>query len=170
MSHYNIYLRCFQLYCCSCLTPLPDKDQGRVARSLVSTNRWLRGIKIYRFSWYLMLVSTNHASSNQGQEYSIYSYFEKGCEKRYTQQSWRVLWVILSSLFFKENWKNDTGGHRGIVANAKRKQQWKIQQLQCQEQGIDHIPYYLCRLSRVHFCDNLSRIAVNIVISEKWFL
>ena len=41
--------------------------QGPVARSLVSTNRWLRGIKMYRFPWYLTLVSTNHTSSNPGQ-------------------------------------------------------------------------------------------------------
>ena len=41
--------------------------QGPVARSLVSVNRWLRGIKLYRFPWYLTLVSTNHASSNPGQ-------------------------------------------------------------------------------------------------------
>ena len=39
---------------------------GPVARSLVSANRWLRGIKMYRFPWYLTLVSTNHASSNPG--------------------------------------------------------------------------------------------------------
>ena len=41
--------------------------QGPVTRSLVSANRWLRGIKMYRFPWYLTLVSTNHASSNPGQ-------------------------------------------------------------------------------------------------------
>ena len=40
---------------------------GPVVRSLVSTNRWLRGIKTYRFPWYLTLVSANHASSNPGQ-------------------------------------------------------------------------------------------------------
>ena len=39
---------------------------GPVARSLVSANRWLKGIKMYRFPWYLTLVSTNHASSNPG--------------------------------------------------------------------------------------------------------
>ena len=32
----------------------------------------------------------------------IYSYFEKGCRKKRTRQSWKVLWVILSALFFKE--------------------------------------------------------------------
>ena len=39
---------------------------GLVAQSLVSADRWLRGIKMYRFPWYLTLVSTNHASSNPG--------------------------------------------------------------------------------------------------------
>ena len=44
---------------------------GPVARSLVSANRWLRGIKIYRFPWYLTLVKTNHASSNPGLLYNL---------------------------------------------------------------------------------------------------
>ena len=42
--------------------------QGPVAQRLVSANRWLRGIKTYRFPWYLTLVSANHASSNPGQD------------------------------------------------------------------------------------------------------
>ena len=46
--------------------------QGPVARSLVSANHWLRGIKMYRFPWYLTLVSTNHASSNLGQIVNSY--------------------------------------------------------------------------------------------------
>ena len=37
---------------------------GWVARSMVSANHWLRGIKTYRLSWYLTRVSANHASSN----------------------------------------------------------------------------------------------------------
>ena len=45
--------------------------QGPVARSLVSANRWLRGIKMYRFPWYLTLVSTNHALSNPSQVFKI---------------------------------------------------------------------------------------------------
>ena len=32
----------------------------------------------------------------------LYSYFEKGCLKKCTRQSRKVLWVVLSSLFFKE--------------------------------------------------------------------
>ena len=31
-----------------------------------------------------------------------YSYFEKGCRKKCTRQYRKVLWVVLSSLFFKE--------------------------------------------------------------------
>ena len=46
--------------------------QGPVAQRLVSANRWLRGIKTYRFPWYLSLVSANHASSNPGQKACIY--------------------------------------------------------------------------------------------------
>ena len=40
------------------------KNLGPVVRSLLSANRWLRGIKTYSFPWYLTLVSANHASSN----------------------------------------------------------------------------------------------------------
>ena len=32
----------------------------------------------------------------------LYSYFEKGCRKKCTRQSRKVLWVVLSLLFFKE--------------------------------------------------------------------
>ena len=38
--------------------------------------------------------------------HNIYSYFEKGCRKKCTWQSWKALWVVLSSLFFREIWKN----------------------------------------------------------------
>ena len=35
-----------------------------------------------------------------------------------------------------------------------------------QEQCIDHIPYYLSRLSRAHFSDNLSRNSCIQIFSE----
>ena len=44
-----------------------SNNQGWVARSMVSANHWLRGIKTYRLSWYLTRVSANHASSNWAQ-------------------------------------------------------------------------------------------------------
>ena len=44
--------------------------------------------------------------SNRSQVVSIYSYFGKGCRGKCTRQSWKALWVVLSSFFFKEIWKN----------------------------------------------------------------
>ena len=52
----------------------------------------------------------------------LYSYFEKGWRKKCTRQSRRVLWIVLSSPFFKEIWKNGTGGHGQMFASAKGKQ------------------------------------------------
>ena len=53
----------------------------------------------------------------------VYSYFKKGCRKKCTRQSRKVLWVVLGSLFFKESWKNGTRGHGHMFASAKGKQQ-----------------------------------------------
>ena len=85
---------------------------------------------------------------------NIYSYFEKGCRIKCTRQPRKVLWVVLSSLFFKEIWKRI---HRHMSASAKGKQQKQVRELRCQETCIQHIPYYLSGLSRAHFSDNLSR-------------
>ena len=56
---------------------------------------------------------------------SLYSYFEfeKVCRGKCTRQPREVLWVVLSSLFFKEIWKNCTRGHESMFASAKGKQQ-----------------------------------------------
>ena len=54
-------------------------------------------------------------------------------------------------LVFKEISKNGTRGHGLMFASAKGKQQKLVRQLECQEQCIDHIPYYLSRLSRAQF-------------------
>ena len=43
---------------------------GPVARSMVSANNWLNGIKINGWSWYLTLVSANQASSNPALKFS----------------------------------------------------------------------------------------------------
>ena len=45
-----------------------NSQLGPVSGSSVSANRWLRGIKTYRFPWYLTPVSANNASSNPGQD------------------------------------------------------------------------------------------------------
>ena len=54
---------------------------------------------------------------------TTYSYFEKGCRKKCTRQSRKVLWVVLCLLFFKEIWKNVRRGHGSMFASAKGKQQ-----------------------------------------------
>ena len=75
----------------------------------------------YQFGFLTLLGPTSISAINiaQGKEQNYlfllyrhecftgkYSYFEKGCREKYTRQSWKALWVVLSSLFFKEIWKN----------------------------------------------------------------
>ena len=73
--------------------------QGPVAGSLVSTNCWLRGIdKTYRFPWYLMPVSANHALSNPGKAV-IPGFFLSVSREKYTRDPSGVLgkkrtWLI----------------------------------------------------------------------------
>lgn len=63
-----------------------------------------------------------------------------------------ILWVVLSSLFFKEILNNGERGHERMFVSAKGKQQKsELRQLQCQGQSIYHIPYYLSGLSRTRF-------------------
>ena len=51
------------------------------------------------------------------------SYFEKGCRKKCTRQSRKVLWVVLSSLLSQKTWKNGRRGHGHIFVSAYGKQQ-----------------------------------------------
>ena len=51
----------------------------------------------------------------------VYSYVEKGCRKKCTRQSRKVLRVVLNSSFFKEVWNNGTRGHGRTFASAERK-------------------------------------------------
>ena len=44
-----------------------------------------------------------------------------------------------------------------MYASAEGKQKKSFRLLPCEEQYIDHIPYYLSGLSSAHFSDNLSR-------------
>ena len=53
----------------------------------------------------------------------VYSYFEKGCRKKCMRWCRKVLWVVLSSLFFKEICKNGTRGHGHMFTIAKGKKQ-----------------------------------------------
>ena len=53
----------------------------------------------------------------------VYSYLEKGCRKKCTRQSRKVLRVVLGSLFFAEIWNNGTRSHGHMFASAKGEQQ-----------------------------------------------
>ena len=88
----------------------------------------------------------------------VYSYFEKGCRKKCTRQSWKVLWVVSSAMFFKEIWKNGTGGHGHMFASAKGKQQKYVRQLQSSETvywWYPILPFGI--VACTFFSDNLSR-------------
>ena len=88
---------------------------------------------------------------------SLYSHCDWG-RKKCTRQFRKLLWVILSSLFFKEIWKNGTRGHGRMFASAKGKQEKQVRQRQCQEQCIHHIPYCLSGIvACTFFSNNLSR-------------
>ena len=90
----------------------PPLALGPVARSLVSANRWLRGIKMYRFSWYLTLVSTNHAWSNPGLDGRLHR---------------------LSLLYLSSYPTNSTSGQRSLLEpNSNSGEAWsRCSQLRC---------------------------------------
>ena len=94
-TRYSFAIR-FQLLSGRPASPQERSVQGPVARSLVNANRWLRGIKMYRFPWYLTLVSTNHASSNPGQESC--SVHIRTCARAYIY-SWNIEKYIYIFLF-----------------------------------------------------------------------
>ena len=87
--------------------------------------------------------------NREGRSTIIYIYsFEKDCRKKCTRQSRMVLWVVLSSQFFKEIWEN---GSRGLGYKLCLRMLKESNQLQCQEQWIDRIQYYRSGLSSAHF-------------------
>ena len=49
------------------------------------------------------LCESGELKKNSRPERNAYSYFEKGCREECTRQSRKVLWVVLSLLFFKGN-------------------------------------------------------------------
>ena len=81
----------------------------------------------------------------------VYSYFEKGCRGKCMRQSWKALWVVLSSFFFSKKFeKIGTKGH-GNVWVLKENNKSRFHSYSRQQQCIDHIPCYLSGLSHAHF-------------------
>ena len=78
----------------------------------------------------------------------IYSCFENGCRKKCTRQSRKVLWVVLSSLFFKEIWKN---GRRGMdlylrVLKESNKTKFDSYSVRNSVLIISHVTFRDCRV------------------------
>ena len=81
-----------------------------------------------------------------------YSYFEKGCRKKCTRQSRKVLWVVLSSLFFKQSQDRMAGEAMDLCLRVlKGSNKSRFDSYSVREQCIDHIPYHLSGLSRTQF-------------------
>ena len=89
----------------------------------------------------------------------ICSYFEKGCRMNCSGQPRKVLWVVLSSLFFKEIWKNGTGGEATDIClrvlKESNKSSFDSYSIRNSVLIISHITFQDCRV-RIS-SDNLSR-------------
>ena len=87
-----------------------------------------------------------------------YSYFEKGCRKKCTRQSRKVLWVILRSLFFKESQDRMAGEAMDLCLRVLKESN-KSGFDSCKGGNIVLIIFHITfRDCRVHiFSDNPSR-------------
>ena len=81
----------------------------------------------------------------------LYSYFEKGCREKCTRQSWKALWVVLSSLFWHERpWK--------CVCACKRKATKVVSTTTVVRNSVLIMSHITFRACCGHSCsDNLSR-------------
>ena len=99
--------------------------------------------------------------------WAVYIYFEKDCREKCTRQSRKVLWAVLSSLFFKEIWKNDTRGHRRMLRMLKESSNRRCDSCSVRS-SVLIIPHVTFRDCRVHiFSDNLPRNSCILHIISK---
>ena len=90
--------------------------------------------------------------------WSVYSYFEKGCRKKCTRQSRKVLWVILRSLFFKESQNRMAWEAMDLclqVLKESNKSRFDSYSVRNSVLIISHITFRDCQVHT--FSDNLSR-------------
>ena len=83
--------------------------------------------------------------------YGIYSYFKKVCRKKCTRQSRKVLWVAVRALFSKKFERMVREAMDVCLRVLKESNKCRFDSFSRYEPCIDHIPYYLSGLSRVHF-------------------
>ena len=87
----NPYLSCF-LYVCSVFL------RQCIFQVIKKNNSSAYDLNSYNFT---IVKSLFYSRNVCVQKTEIYSCFEKGCRKKCTRQSRKVLWVVFSSLFFK---------------------------------------------------------------------
>ena len=98
-----------------------------------------------------------------------YSYFEKGCRKKCTRQSRKVLWVILRSLFFKES--QDRMAREAMdsclrVLKESNKSRFDSQKVRNSVLLISHITLRDCRVQ--FFPTTFLEIAVYKTSQNEW--
>ena len=81
-----------------------------------------------------------------------YSYFEKGCRKRCTRQSRKVLWVVFCVHGSLKKFERMTGEAMDVCLPVlKESNKSRFDSCSVRTQCIDHIPYYLSGLSPAYF-------------------
>ena len=116
-------------------------EGARVLRSFFNSIAWKQP---FLWNYGYLVILTSRLVNN------AYSHFEKGCRIKCSRQPRKVLWVALSSLFFKEIWKNGRRihGHMSAIAKGKQKKTGKVYWT---------YPILPFGLSRAHFSHNLVR-------------
>ena len=82
----------------------------------------------------------------------VHSYFEKSCRRKCTRQSRKALWVAFGFTVLQRNLKElARKAMKMCLRVLTESNKSRFDSYSRQEQCIDHIPYYLSRLSRAHF-------------------
>ena len=101
--------------------------QGRLTRTgdrfhVFHELKYLKGIRKGKSVNWPTERASNQKQTHLGYPFYIYIqlFRDWGCRKKCTQQSRKVLWVVLSSLFLKGIWKNGTRGHGHMSVSATK--------------------------------------------------
>ena len=129
-------------------------DPGNEVGCTVFLKYWRNAILCRTFHRAVLSICAEEETS--GMETSL-QLFEKGCRKKCTRQSRKVLWVVLSSPFFKQVWKNGERGHGRMFRVLKESNKSRFDSYSVRN-SVLIISQITFRNFRVHiFSDNLSR-------------
>ena len=109
---------------------------------------WIRewaSVLVMKLQWLIVHIS------NTSWSVCVYSYFEKGCREKCMRQSRKVLWAVLSSLFFKEIWNHARETMDVCLRVLKKSNKSRSDSYSVKKTVYYYIPYYLSGLSRAHF-------------------